>query len=488
MNNYIILFILFLVIIILYFTYKYDKNNIEKFTEADININQIVNFLQDNNLNISDTGLLQINNKNSNLNVIIDPSGNINIGDKYQYNPISKEIKCDKYNLDNNNNFYDNNFNIDSNGNININDFNYDIEGNITRKDKSFNIDSNGNINTDKFTYSTTGEITSKDNTIKTDPSGNFEIFDYVIKLKENTLKKNVGNFEKDNMNNFKCDIVQYNKNTGTKIKLGDKYFKIDNGNLIEENNSFMIDKIGYKLYPITKITLEKTNDTYINPLHISSIRFFDNNNNPILPNNYNVTINNIANGQFDLNGYYNSTKNMNQSYGGPKVDSYSLYWNKTIGFNNDNTPKISPITEQNYLSKSHFIVGHGTTSYLTYIDGMTRPSLSNNFNYIPHSYTFNFNKPVFIKYVEIENRKDNYFARINNSYLKIYTTKNNLETLINTINCFQSSYSSVINGLTPPNITVMQNINKAEKYTAENYNTTSLPLNYDPIVRYYIQ
>jgi hypothetical protein len=209
MNKYIILLVILLIMILFYFTYKYDKNNIEKFTEATLSIEPVIDILNTNNLNITDSGQLQINDSLSqNLNIIIDPSGTINIGDEYKFDASNNELKCAGYKLDRFGNFKnDKDLVVDPSGNINIGSFVYNKEGHLIRKDISFKFDPSGNVTMGNYIYTTTGILTTKDNSFQIDPSGNIITPEYIVSTKDRSFSKRDNSIKQDELGNFNCNF-----------------------------------------------------------------------------------------------------------------------------------------------------------------------------------------------------------------------------------------------------------------------------------------
>jgi hypothetical protein len=84
-------------------------------------------------------------------------------------------------------------------------------------------------------------------------------------------------------------------------------------------------------------------------------------------------------------------------------------------------------------MNSGQNFIGHGLYNG-PYLDKVTSPNIA--ITGVTQSYTFTFiitAKP-YIKYVEIENRKDGFTSRINGAILKIYGNVRNVSTLINTI------------------------------------------------------
>ena len=97
--NKIIIIILILILIILYFTYRYDKKNIEKFGEADTNVQNVVSFLANNYLKVTNDGGVAIQTQDKELLPITISEGSVKLGDKLSFNPTSEETQCGEFNL-----------------------------------------------------------------------------------------------------------------------------------------------------------------------------------------------------------------------------------------------------------------------------------------------------------------------------------------------------------------------------------------------------
>jgi hypothetical protein len=477
----------------------------------------------------------------------IDSNNNLTF-DKYNYTNgvITKNLK-----------FYK----INKNGDIDLGMYIY-RNGSLIRKDNNVIIDSSGNVTFNKYKIDiSNNQIKNIDNNVTIDKNTNIITNNYTLNVKEKNIKKNDNNISVTLTNDgkAKCNNFEFDNNSNTnKIIFGVNEYLINNGILTNPTNTFTIDNnnkkivklnsnkyiydvntndlsgnlnsinqfnilndiiyftknnnaiydydnLGSIIYGVRDIILEKLArfDTYNKPLHISSIRFYDYNNKVIYPTEYTVTLNGIANGQFDTinpNNHYDdtNTNNLNNSYGGPKVTSSSLFVNKTNRIEN-NLPTINtnPFTQILYtqiggiLEKSFDFVGCGLYKD-KYLDGITSATNTS----IDHRYIFTFNKPQFIKYVEIENRK-NYFQETLNSvtttsYDRILNTNLIVNTIVNDIikpsifSCIVSK--NVTNTITTDSQTKIQPKSRIEKYTSENYMNTPLPAYYEPILRYYVQ
>jgi len=469
----------------------------------------------------------------------------------------------------------------------------------------SFKIDPSGNIDNRDYLYSATGQLMKKDRSYQIDPSGNIKTSDYTINTRERRFNKN-DNSVQDEPDKIKCGDYESDKKnptTGKKIKIGQNFYTVNNGILSNDkisidsnsivkmnsnqyiyniaqndlygnlgtNKEFYIpynrlteiflgkngnaiynyNGLGSIIYRVYQIVLQKPYSanatTY--PLHISSIRFYDYQNQLIPPNSYDVILSNIADGQFNssssatsIDKYYNTGYNRSSSYGGPRVDSYSLYLNKTTSYNSSGVPQIDidrpfppppalPVPESipqstinrtnlyaqgQILSGSFGYIGHGFAT-AAYTDLRTRPPIpAPPASGAPspvwsQSYTFKFKELPFIKYVEIENRKDAFtdvslvvnnvriirvgYDRIIGASIDTYI--NIGDRPINTPPPFDSRYRiqcqrgvNVNSSLTSNTFTKTQPRGRVERYTTVNYGNTQ-PTNrdqYDPIVRYYVQ
>ncbi len=555
MNKYIILLIILLLGILFYFTYRCDRNNIEKFDSNTYY--KYLTFLDNNNVYVNKnmTSNLTIRPK-TNQNSIIDvDNGIISIGDKLKVDPSNNIFQCGSFNIHENsingeevsavsiNGEEVSEINIDPSGNININDFIFDLNKNLRNKDNNIKIDPSNNIVFGNFIYSVTGNIVSKDNKTKIDPSSNITTPEYNYNSFDNSISNTDYSLIVNTNGNAKCNNFDFNKNDGFKIKFGNnnliannnrfyeqnnlfsiepnnslimnnnKYtYNIDNDNLsgiIDNSNKFNIlndklitnnnnfdtnvynyDNNGSIIYGIKTISIVKEVDNSNNPLHISSVRFYDYNNNLILPSMYTIRPIELRDGVYNsvstinFEKYYapNLLSTATNTYGGPRITTDTLFWNKTIGFNN-NLPVIANNTVQSFLDRSHNFIGHGLSIY-PFLNSTSQPTTI----FYPQSYNFTFSNTLPIKYIEIENRKDNNFNRINGSVINVYRNINGLNFLFNTVNCTQGTLIPDSNILSPPNLTLIQPKNKVEKYTAKDYGISTLPSNYDPIVRYYIQ
>jgi hypothetical protein len=459
--------------------------------------------------------------------------------------------KDDLLTMKNNSNI--NQFTIDNTGNINLNDYMYSATGNLVFKNTNFNtdpiIDASGNIITNEYLYDlsnnsfkTNNNLLSIDNNStmcnnfqfdKSNDIINFKLNDVQLSLNNNgisdsnklfNINNNIINM---NSNKYKYDMMSNNFNgimtdTNNFNLLNDGLNIIKNG---KPTSLYNYDGKGSIIYSVSSIVIEKilTSANWDKPLHISSIRFYDVNNNTITPDKYTLDRygssiqDGMYNTRYDVssNSYYvyDPSKNtfaaynatlypylkyfdiskltepmtgVYYSYGGPKVDTYSLFWNRTVSFDN-NKPIISDNSKQQILNQSHNFVGQGSNQL-----PMVRqdPSTINKFpGYnVTHFYRFNFTNPILIKYIEIENRKDGNFDRINNAYIYSYINNNDEKTLINITKCSESSLVPDANIISTPEKTLLQPKNRLEKFNAIDYGATQLPTNYDPIVRYYIQ
>ena len=534
----------------------------------DIKVDPSNNSLQcSNKLTLDRDGKLS----DTNNKYYVDPSGNITIEDFIfnkagNFTKKDNSIKMDPIgNLEFGNFIFDNNkkiskkdnsFKVDMSGNIDSRDYTYSVTGNLIKKDNSFKVDMSGVITTSDYTINTKDRTFNKnDNSIidtsaimkcgayESDKSKNIvtsfgnrikigntyynisnnnissngpgPLSDVVISIDPNTVNFNSFNYVYDiNKNDLSGNI-------GTQ-----KQFNIPNQTISSQiflgNNNIIYnyDGSGSIIYKVSKIVLEKpsTANTYLIPLHIASIRFYDHNDQVIPPSYYRVDISGIANGQYNPNGitsaikYYDSNFNKNSSYGGPKVDSYSLFLNKTIMYVNVNNilqPQIDVasyhinITSANtyakgiILSNSYDFIGHGLYN-INYIDTITKP-LPLQIG-VTQSYTFTFTQPVFIKYVEVENRKGNSATgRIFGSYIDTYLNINNtpiFDLNKNRIKCVRgftgqslsTDNTIILPPLTANGSTKLQPKGRIEKYNSVDYNNTTIPPSFDPIVRYYIQ
>jgi hypothetical protein len=154
------------------------------------------------------------------------------------------------------------------------------------------------------------------------------------------------------------------------------------------------------------------------------------------------------------------------------------LFYNKTINFSN-NTPRTPIIEPRRNLTPtditgSERFVGHG------------------NINLSPHQYVFDFTPPVLIKYVEIENRKDCCWERIQKASLQIFTKneRNQFEEKYRRQLVQVASPTVIQNNISPPAQAILKTKGTVEKYSISNYNgsTGSFPVGYEPILRYYVQ
>ncbi len=421
MNKYIILLIILLIAIIIYFDYK--KSKIENLTRIN---NSVINFLSSNYLNINRDGAIELQTRNGKKVGLNINRGVVNMGPNFSFDPSNNNLQCGNFNIDKQGKIKKGDtILVDPSGNINIGDFVYDKRGRLNKKDNSLNIDPSGNINIAKFMYNANGKLTTKDNSLEVDPSNNIVTPDYEFNPLLKSFKKRDGSYE---------EIQDSNK-----IKCG--------------NND---------IFYISKIILETpASQTLANPLHIASIRFFDIGNNVIQPNNYTTTMTNGT-------SQYSSTI----------VNSYNLFYNKTINFTNTTprTPIIQPrtnLTPTDIIVSERFI-GHGNI-YLS-----------------PHQYVFEFTPPVLIKYVEIENRKDCCWDRIQKASLQIFTKneRNQFEEKYRRSLVQVASPTVIQNNISPPTQTSIKTKGTVEKYSISNYNnaTGSFPVDYEPILRYYVQ
>jgi hypothetical protein len=524
-------------------TVKVNKKNGEKF--IDIN-NNIITFGDENNIdnnikvNLDNNYILQCGKFNidkngtitDNLNkTILDPSGNIYFDD-FIYNKDNDNIKKK-----------DNSLILDSDDNIDFNNYNFNKFNRITHKTKPLVI--NGiDIDTGNYKYNKNSNnndtILIDNNLITFDSNENIITDDYKFNLKDNTFSTKDNKIIMDKIGNLKCGDSQINNNYEHKIKIGSSNYIIDkykiedtdkkilimggtndiflnsnnyvyniNSNTLTANvnslrninlvpnseeinfkkynnitNKFEIDSnynydgLGSTIFPVTKIILEKpaTANTYNNPLHISSIRFFDYKNNTIFFNLYNTT-----------------TSEIDTRYGGPSITSGNLFFNKTINFVlSKSTNILIPTININSSLPSDFSQTSYTPINFIGCGKYNALDLSGTIPTIPtsgltHQYIFTFTTPQYIKYVEIENRKDQFTSRIIGSYLKTFSTiKGVANILISTTQCVETS----INTLSTPTNTKFQPQNKNETYAISDYITkpTNYSPGYKPIIRYYIQ
>ncbi len=547
MNKYIILLIILLLVIIFYFRYK--LNNTEKYTEAETNINTVIDIFSQNNLDVNDTGNLEIiNNLNEKIDIKLNEN-NIIVGDNYIYDPSNNNLKCNNFNLDNTGRLINTNNNntIDPSGNIQLGNFVYNKNTGFINNDNSIKINTNGELDFNNYIYTKNGNLIKKDNTFSVDPNNNINISDFIFNLSSKNLQNKDNSIMIDNNGKLKCGLYEYDKISGNKIKINNNDYFINNNKITDSKNIITIDpsnnitlksKYNYNinndtlngifnnsnfdiyknnilkyntgttttvfdtnnntlLTPITKIVLEKPGNSFIAygasyyyPLSLKSIRFYDYNDNVISPDKYTVTLSNVGNGIGNPNGATTYLKYYDINITGPyytcpKVDSYSLYWNKTIKFSN-----TTPIIEKNpYLLNSYPYIGQGYAGLFR--NNTLPPGITAARESLTQQYIFTFNEPIYIKYIDIEPRAG--VTCMVNTRLYLY---NNTQYL-NTINLYPSylpiSYTYpagviINNSLTPVGNTGKRPVKTIEKYTSVDYNNTTLPSDVDTIMRDYIQ
>jgi hypothetical protein len=512
------------------------------FSNDKININNQYTFDPSNNIfqcgayNIDNTGLLKdINNK-----LTIDQNDKRTIGN-FEYD----ENKGMSIN--------DNSINVDFSGNINFADYMYSSNGTIKRNDNRLNIDLEGNIITENYKINPKNK-TFEDkeqkillNGLDSLKCGNYEYnTDFGNKLTVGNTDYYVNNNKITDLNN----LFSYEPNNTIKMNNNKYVYNINNnnlyGNLTDSDNFNIVNDIitingttssfenydgkGKTIYGVTKILLEKpkgNNSTaysfsYYNPFRISSIRFYDYKGDVITPDKYTVKTTNIVDGRYNpastktINKYfdvYNSViqptidstgKSINYggSYGGPKIDSYSLFWNKTNKLlydinNNFIGYQIAPTTEQPYLNQSHQFIGHGLAGGFS--NGIRPETITPEINpSVVQSYLFTFDKPYFIKYVELEPAKKVVSEYgICNAYLQPYLRINDEDYPLTNVPIGMAGVNTgngtapplpMTDGLSPVDKIPQQPKNKIEKYTSVNYNNTPIPTGMTPIMRYYIQ
>ncbi len=370
-------------------TYKFDLSN---------------NTMECGSVKFDSSGNLNVKNNDS---FNIDPSGNITIGDFiYDTQKVFRKKN--------------NNIIIDPSNNImEFRDF--ILQNDLRKKDNSliFNVDMNGDININDFVYSDK-KIKNNDKTIDID-SNNITFNDYNINLNNNFLNKSDNTVTNDADGNMKCGNYEYSVTDGSKIKINNVNYNINDKSI--SNNAVYIDPVTKKQYfYITKIVLKKThtydynlkngasafnaniysksfftgtcslsyfldhnhyNNLGLYPLHISGIKFKDNNNIDILPNNYITSTINIDSPATP------TTTTTTPSYSDIPT-SENLYYNL-------NTPYFD------YIGSGSSIINLLTTVFFE------------------HVYTFTFTLPKIVNTVYLGNRSTCCQNKLNYATLYIY-------------------------------------------------------------------
>ncbi len=239
MNKYIIIIILILIILLLVYT----KKNKDKFTESNNNIDALTKLLMKNKIRITEENKVSIM-QNTNIPIIVDLSGNINMG--------SQQITTDSY------------------GNINIGD--YKLISDFSILDKT----SNRNISTDSSGNITVGDITynANDTLSNANINKNLNIYQYVSKV---VLQK----IHNDGTDSNIVDLIERN------YCISDAYYL----------NKHRCTATLYSFAPAVPVSLNNANyynDLTKYPLNISGLKFQDINNVDISFNKYITTSNKL--------------------------------------------------------------------------------------------------------------------------------------------------------------------------------------------------
>jgi len=142
-----ILIIIILIIIVLYFTYRYDKKNIERFCEANINNNNIFKILAEYPLTVTKDGVITIKSEDESRLPIKLEMDLLKLGENFSFNLYNNETRCGNFSVKKDGTFIGvkNNFKVDPSGNLDFDKFIYK-QGNLEKKDGSIKVDSIGNI------------------------------------------------------------------------------------------------------------------------------------------------------------------------------------------------------------------------------------------------------------------------------------------------------------------------------------------------------
>ncbi len=377
MMKYIIIIIL--IMIILYFKYK-----MEKFTESDINATTLLNILTNNNIEITNDETVYIKTSNNRLLPLnYDINTNIiSLGDTYDFNINNNESRCYNKNLDNTGYIKNNKIIKDLSGNLIFDEFIYDYNKKIIENKKLNLTTDNKNISIKDFSYNyDTDKLVN--NSLEIDSDNNISFGDNKIDSNGNyTNTKSIVTVTNDG--NIQCDNYKYDKQNNRSIYNNNN---IDN-NIIQK----LLSNKDMTLVKTIKLAKYNTNGILLNdnPLHITSIIFFDYNNIPI-----------------PYNKYITTTKSI-----------YAI-WLVYQGINKTSKIDSRILAENRYPMKfdtlgnriKYNFIGHGQTDPNSPQKIESNPLLLGapvyDRNGFAQEYIFTFYEPTKIKYVEIENRFD---------------------------------------------------------------------------------
>jgi len=488
--NKIIIIIIILILIVLYFTYRYDKKNIERFNEADINVNNVVAFLASNYLKITQDGGIAIQSKNNSILPIKVEKGLVKLGDKFSFDPSNNKTQCGDFSIKNDGNFIGvkNNFEIDPSGNLEFGDFKFE-NGNIKKTDGSINVDSSGNLEFGNFLYDTMGRLERKDGSLKVDSLGNLEIGDFKFEkgnIKKTDGKLNIdpsgnlefGNFLYDTMGNLKSKDDKIKVDSLGNLEFGD--FKFEKGNIKKTDGKLNIDPSGnleFGNFLYDTIGNLKSKDDNIKVNSLGNLEFGDFKFEKGNLERKDGSIKVYSKGYSEFGNFVYDKSGRLQRKDGNLVDnelcttvnnlpyfkvskiilrkdhidiSQNIYHNLSlyplhiagIQFIDVNNKAIEPydsLTQRGYYTLSTINMEQGVGSVIN-TKNLFDVS-GNNFvgkgilNQKTHVYEFIFSTPQLIKNIIITNRKDGWQDAINYSTLLIYGNKvNNNEILLKTI------------------------------------------------------
>ena len=444
--NKLIIIIIILIGIIMYFTYRYDKKNIEGFPEANTNVQNVISFLARNYLKVTNDGGIAIQDVDKNVLPITVNNGLVQLGDKFSFDPSGNETKCGDFNLKKDGKLIGINskLEVDPSGNVIIDDFIYNKGGILTRKDNSFKVDQSGNLDFGEYKFGQ-GRLERKDGKLKVDSTGNLDFGDF--KFEQGQLERKDGKLKVDPSGVITVD-PSGNINIGDIVYRADGSinnpragYEIDKNNKVKINNSDILDNELFKLvdnipyFKVSKIVLQKVGNPSLT-LNDYQTQLFPSTtttagtqctHKQLYVWNYTTSCSKEA--SVPLYNYYND------------LSKYPLHI-AGIQFKDIQNNLIQP--QNNYtLVTTNMVYNHNpsnaiSSSSLSAIN-LFNESDSSNFTGVGtgsnrHAYEFNFTQPQLIKNITITNRKDSNQNCINYSTLLIYGKVNNTETLLKTI------------------------------------------------------